>query len=60
MNTVMVYRIDKETRAKIPLGILVDRRKSERENNLMGMLRLARKEFAVTEEESSSIFIDTR
>jgi hypothetical protein len=58
MNTVMVYRLDQETKEKIPLGILVDRRKSDRgAENAIGMLRLARKEFAETEKESSSIFI---
>jgi hypothetical protein len=57
MNTVLVYRLDQETKGKIPLGILVDRRKSDRGDNVIGMLRLARKEFAKSEEESSQIFI---
>ncbi len=57
METVIVYRLDNKTKAMIPLGILVERRKTERGKNANGMLRLARKEFAETEEESNHIYI---
>jgi len=57
MQTVMVYRLDNETKAKVPLGVLIDRRKSDRGDNVIGMLRMARKEFAETERESANIFI---
>lgn len=57
METVFVYRLDERTKAMIPLGILVERRKTERGKNPLGMLKLARKEFAETEEESKRIFI---
>lgn len=59
MKTVMVYWLDKKKMVKEPIGILMERRKAERdkENNAIGMLRLARKEFAHTEEESSRILI---
>lgn len=40
-----------------PLGILVDRRKHERGDNVIAMLRMARREFAGTEEEAADIFI---
>ncbi len=58
-KSVMVYWLDKKSRVKEPIGILLERRKAERdkENNVIGMLRLARKEFARTEEESSRIII---
>jgi hypothetical protein len=57
-KTVMVYLMDKKTLRKEPIGIITERRKSERdENNAIGMLRLARKEFAKTEEESKLILI---
>jgi hypothetical protein len=57
-KTVMVYWMDKKSMRKEPIGILTERRKSERDNNnAIGMLRLARKEFAKTEEESQRIFI---
>jgi len=57
MNTFLVYYQDKESGAKIPLGVLVDRRKSERGDDGNGMLRLARKEFAEKEKDISSIFV---
>jgi len=57
-KTVMVYWMDKKNMRKEPIGILTERRKSERDNNnAIGMLRLARKKFAKTEEESQRIFI---
>jgi len=59
MKTVMVYWLDKKKMVKEPIGILMERRKAERdkENNAIGLLRLARKEFAHSEEESSRILI---
>jgi len=57
-KTVMVYMRDKKTMRKEPIGIITERRKSERDdNNAIGMLRLARKEFAKTEEEAKRIII---
>ena len=58
VKTVMVYWIDKENMRKEPIGILMERRNQERENNnAIGMLRLARKTFARTEEEARRILI---
>lgn len=58
LKTVMVYWLDRENMRKEPLGILTERRKSERDNNnAIGMLRLARKEFAETEEQAKGILI---
>ena len=57
-KSVMVYLMDKERRHREPLGIITERRKSERDvNNAIGMLRLARKEFARSEEEAQRIVI---
>ena len=57
-KTVMVYLMDKERIGREPLGIITERRKSERDvDNAIGMLRLARKEFAKTEEEAKRIVI---
>jgi hypothetical protein len=57
-KTVMVYLMDKNGIGKEPIGVIVERRKSERDdNNAIGMLRLARKEFAKTEEEAQRIVI---
>ena len=57
-KTVTVYWFDKKNMRKEPIGILTERRKAERgNNNAIGMLRLARKEFAKTEEEIPNIVI---
>ena len=57
-KSVMVYLLDKETLRKEPIGIITEQRKSERDgNNVIGMLRLARKEFANTEEMANRIVI---
>lgn len=57
-KTVMVYLMDKDRVRREPLGIITERRKSERDvSNAIGMLRLARKEFARTEEEARRIVI---
>jgi len=58
LKTVMVYRMDERNMRKEPIGILMEQRKLERENtNANGMLHLARKVFAKTEEESARILI---
>lgn len=58
LKTVMVYWMDQDTLQKEPIGILPERRKSERENNnAIGMLRFARKVFAKTDEEAKRIVI---
>ena len=58
LKTVMVYFMDQKSLQKEPIGILTERRKLERDNNnAIGMLRLARKEFARTEEEAKRIMI---
>jgi len=58
IKTVMVYWMDQKCTRKEPLGILTERRKLERENNnAIGMLRLARKVFAKSEEEAKRIII---
>jgi hypothetical protein len=57
-KTVMVYLMDKQRLGKEPLGIIMERRKSDRNvSNAIGMLRLARAEFARTEEEAQRIVI---
>jgi hypothetical protein len=57
-KTVMVYLRDKNGIGKEPIGVITERRKSERDNNnAIGMMRLARKEFAKTEEEAQRIII---
>ena len=57
MRTAIVYRLDEKTLDKEPIGVLVERRQTDRVNNDIGLLRRARKEFAETEEESRRIVI---
>jgi len=57
VNSVLVYRLDSKTKSMIPLGILVDRRSHERGDNVIAMLRMARREFGGTEKEAADIFI---
>jgi hypothetical protein len=57
-KTVMVYLRNKNGVGKEPIGVITERRKSERDNNnAIGMVRLARQEFAKTEEEAQRIVI---
>ena len=57
-KTVMVFLLDKNGIGKEPIGVIMERRISERDNNnAIGMVRLARKEFAKTEEEAKRIVI---
>ncbi len=57
VKTVMVYWMDKKNTRKEPIGILMERRLTKRENDEIGMLRLARKTFSRTEEEAQRIII---
>ena len=57
MQSVVVYRLDEETMERQPVGMLVERRKSDRGERLLGMLRLARKNFRDPGEDRSVIVI---
>ncbi len=56
-HAVVVFRLDEETMEKEPVGMLLERRKAGRDGHMLGMLRLARKEFAETAENHSTIVI---
>ncbi len=45
-RSVVVYKLNEENMDREALGTLVERRKADRGERLLGMLRLARKEFA--------------
>ncbi len=47
-RSVVVYRLDEESMDREALGTLVERRKADRGERMLGMLRLARKEFTDT------------
>jgi len=45
MQPFAVYRIDRSGNAKVRIGELVERRKTDRGNNLAGLLRVAAERF---------------
>jgi len=45
MKGLTVFRVDRETRTKVPVGTVVERRKEERGRNLVGLLQVAKKDF---------------
>ncbi len=57
-HCVTVYRLDERTLEKAAVGMLVERRKMERGNNAVGLLRLARKEFTEALSDHSRIVIE--
>lgn len=58
MKGLTVYRVDRETRKKIPVGTVVERRKEERGKNLIGLLQVARKDFILSRSDALQIQAD--
>lgn len=58
MKNVTVYRVDYVRKLKVPIGLVVERRRKERGDNVMGLLRLARKTFSSSPDEALHITID--
>jgi hypothetical protein len=58
MHAVPVYRWDERRKAKDPIGVVFEKRKLERANNYVDLLRLARKIFAVNAADPVHIIID--
>ncbi|MGA6993544.1 MAG: hypothetical protein WBX50_06580 [Candidatus Deferrimicrobiaceae bacterium] len=58
MRNVTVYRVDYVRKMKIPIGLVVERRVEERGDNIIGLLRLARKAFSTSTEEALHIAVD--
>jgi len=58
MQEVKVYRWDYGKNAKFSVGVVLERRKTERGSNYIDLLRLARKRFAVNAGGAGHIFID--
>jgi hypothetical protein len=48
MTTFTVYRVDKVREKKLPVGTLVERRNTERGNNIAGLLKLAAHRFKLS------------
>lgn len=55
MRTITVYRIDKDLGGKVRLGTLMERRKTDRGNNLAGLLRLASDRFKSSSDQTIQI-----
>jgi hypothetical protein len=45
VNKVVIYRLDDGGKKDVPIGTIVERRKTERGDNLIGLMRVARKTF---------------
>ena len=58
MRMITVYRVDYARKSKVPIGWVKERRKKERGDNLLGLLRLARKTFALSLEDALHIAVD--
>ncbi len=58
MNIVTVYRIDYAKKTRVPIGVVVERRKRDRGENLVGLLRVARKTYSFAAKDSIQIAID--
>lgn len=54
---MIVFRIDERTCARELIGVLPERRRTERGNNVVGMLRLARKKYGAEAADPSAIVI---
>ncbi len=58
MQSVTVYKIDYAKKTRVPIGTVVERRKKDRGDNLLGLLRVARKTYSSLAQDSIQIAID--
>lgn len=58
MKSVTVYRIDVAKKTRVPVGTVVDRRKKDRGDGLVGLLRVARKTYSSSARDAIQIAID--
>lgn len=58
MRKITVYRVDYAQKSKVPIGWIQERRKKERGDNLIGLMRLARKSFSASPEVALHIAVD--
>jgi hypothetical protein len=58
MKSVTVYRIDYVKKTRVPIGTVVERRKKDRGDSLLGLLRIARKTYSSSPQENIQIAID--
>lgn len=60
MREVTVYRVDYGRKIKDPIGTVFEKRKTERANNYLDLLWLARRLFALDSADALRIVIDVR
>jgi len=60
MRSIPVYRVDYVRKTKVPIGVVFEKRKTERAANYFDLLRLARRLFAVDAADAVHITIDVR
>lgn len=58
MKNVTVYHVDYVKKTRIPIGWVAERRRTYRDDNLLGLVRLARKMYASSPQEAFQIVID--
>ncbi len=58
MKSVTVYRIDYVKKTRVPIGTVMERRKKDRGDGLVGLLRIARKTYSSPALDSIQIAID--
>ncbi|MCR4310708.1 MAG: hypothetical protein NUW14_11955 [Deltaproteobacteria bacterium] len=58
MRAVTVYRVDSGRKTKDPIGVVLEKRKTERANNHNDLLRMARRLFASDTADAVHIIID--
>ncbi len=58
MKIVTVYKIDRVKKTRVPIGVVVERRKKDRGENLLGLLRVARKTYSTSELDSIQVAVD--
>lgn len=58
MKLVSVYRVNYAKKSRVLVGTVIERRKEERGDNMIGLLRLAREKFAASPEEAFFIALD--
>ena len=58
MKPISVYRVDYVKKTKVRIGMVVERRRSERGDNMSGLLLLARKTFASSPQEAFLTALD--
>ena len=57
MKVVQVYEVDYVRKTRRPIGVIEERRKTDRPGNDAGLLRLARKKFAASADEAFRIIV---